>query len=935
MKRYCKILFYTMLVILFSASFSYAETEEISTAYIKEQKEQTENNNTDFSNEQENSNEELEVQNTKLPNEDGSLTVNAETNKATNYGTFGKFTYYVNQSGTITITDFNGNSSDTSITVPNTINGKSVTELTKTFAYNSYLKEITLPKSLISTMHYTFYQCINLEKINVEAGSQNFCSVDGILFSKDKTKIIYYPANKQGTSYNIPKTVKEIFEYCFNYNQNLKGVSIPNSVEKISFCVFYYSKNLEELEIPSSVTKLDTSICSNASNLKRVKCKAKAETLMLYAFEKCTSLTNVDLSESGIKQLNEFAFYKCTSLTDVKLPKELVNIKDNVFSECTSLTKLFIPNTVSFIGRDFILNSPNLKNYNIPSGLIKNDSGDYIKAGYVTISGTEKYEYVSQVLEKVNNERKNVGLPGLTLDKELTEIAMTRALEISIYFEHDRTGLESLPDKVFGENIAGGQGSPTGVMKSWMSSTGHKANILGKSYNSIGIGAFEKDGTIFWVQVFGNDKGTGSVQNTNKNVTKKKAVYYQYLSELYTNVYSSRKYKVGEKVTVIPYIVNQGWTYKITSIAPTDVTFFSSNTDIMEIDKNGNMNIKSGGKVTLTIRLSNISSKSIELNFEGENLSNKIANLIFDYKYYADTYPDLRNAFGYNENALRNHWLNCGIKEGRKSSAVYDGMYYLENNSDLKNAFGKNYELAYNHFVNNGYKELRKSSALYWGEYYKNNNTDLKNMSGYNLIEHYLVCGRKEGRIANKIQNANSSNNVAPQNITNSLFNTKLYYDLYPDLRNAFGYNESALRNHWLNCGIKEGRIGSLVFDAKYYLDKYSDLKKAFGNNYQLAYDHFKSNGIKEGRRASMYFDVKYYLNTYSDLKKAFGNTYSAALNHFANCGINEGREGSSEFKVGVYKNKYSDLRNCFGNNMFSYYEHYIMFGRKENRIAK
>ena len=77
MKRYCKILFYTMLVILFSASFSYAETEEISTAYIKEQKEQTENNNTDFSNEQENSNEELEVQNTKLTNEDGSLTVNA------------------------------------------------------------------------------------------------------------------------------------------------------------------------------------------------------------------------------------------------------------------------------------------------------------------------------------------------------------------------------------------------------------------------------------------------------------------------------------------------------------------------------------------------------------------------------------------------------------------------------------------------------------------------------------------------------------------------------------------------------------------------------------------------------------------------------------------------------------------------------------------
>jgi hypothetical protein len=309
--------------------------------------------------------------------------------------------------------------------------------------------------------------------------------------------------------------------------------------------------------------------------------------------------------------------------------------------------------------------------------------------------------------------------------------------------------------------------------------------------------------------------------------------------------------------------------------------------------------------------------------------ANQVANLIFDYKYYSDNNPDLKNVFGYNAAALKNHWLTFGIKEGRQASPVFNAKYYLENNSDLKKVFGeKNYTAAYNHFITYGYKELRASSVLYSGSYYKEHNSDLSklNMDGYELIEHYLNFGQKEGRKANVPD-------PTPVSIVNSLFNSAYYAALNPDLKEVFGNNVTALRNHWLTFGIKEGRQASPVFDAKYYLENNSDLKKVFGEkNYTAAYNHFITYGINEGRKGSNFFDVKYYLTNNSDLQSAFGSNYSKVLNHFVSNGLNEGRDGSSTFKISVYKSTYSDLRNTFGNNNLNYYIHYITNGQKEGR---
>ncbi len=57
--------------------------------------------------------------------------------------------------------------------------------------------------------------------------------------------------------------------------------------------------------------------------------------------------------------------------------------------------------------------------------------------------------------------------------------------------------------KAAGENIAKGQRTPAEVMKGWMNSPGHRANILSSSYTEIGVGyVTDSNGTAYWVQHF-------------------------------------------------------------------------------------------------------------------------------------------------------------------------------------------------------------------------------------------------------------------------------------------------------------------------------------------------------------------------------------------------------------------------------------------------
>lgn len=117
--------------------------------------------------------------------------------------------------------------------------------------------------------------------------------------------------------------------------------------------------------------------------------------------------------------------------------------------------------------------------------------------------------FAQQVLNLVNQERSKAGLGSLSMDGELSKMAMAKAQDMynNNYFDHNSPTYGSPFDmmKEFGisfnaagENIAKGQSTPTQVMKDWMNSPGHKANILNKSYTHIGIAYYNNA----WVQEF-------------------------------------------------------------------------------------------------------------------------------------------------------------------------------------------------------------------------------------------------------------------------------------------------------------------------------------------------------------------------------------------------------------------------------------------------
>ena len=93
------------------------------------------------------------------------------------------------------------------------------------------------------------------------------------------------------------------------------------------------------------------------------------------------------------------------------------------------------------------------------------------------------------------------------------------------------------------------------------------------------------------------------------------------------------------------------------------------------------------------------------------------------------------------------------------------------------------------------------------------------------------------------------------------------------------------------------------IFDAEYYANTYPDVKAAFGTNETLLYQHYKNYGRAEGRKAcEIAFDPVYYASTYPDVKAAFGDNADLLYQHYIQYGIAEGRKGTADTDVEAVK---------------------------------
>lgn len=119
--------------------------------------------------------------------------------------------------------------------------------------------------------------------------------------------------------------------------------------------------------------------------------------------------------------------------------------------------------------------------------------------------------YENEVFVLINQYRTENGLPALTYRHDVQAAANRRAEEIVTLFSHTRPngndcfsvfkefGVEYY---AAGENIAMGYQTAESVMEAWMNSPGHRANILRTYFTGVAVGVVEKDGCLYWVQLF-------------------------------------------------------------------------------------------------------------------------------------------------------------------------------------------------------------------------------------------------------------------------------------------------------------------------------------------------------------------------------------------------------------------------------------------------
>ncbi len=124
---------------------------------------------------------------------------------------------------------------------------------------------------------------------------------------------------------------------------------------------------------------------------------------------------------------------------------------------------------------------------------------------------------------------------------------------------------------------------------------------------------------------------------------------------------------------------------------------------------------------------------------------------VFDERYYADMYPDLKAAYGYNRAALLKHFKKFGIKEGRIMNGIIDIVQYREKYPDLQEAFGDDWDAYVEHYFTYGAFEHRDSGTGFDPMDYLERYEDLKEAFGDDILaayRHYMEYGKQEGREA-------------------------------------------------------------------------------------------------------------------------------------------------------------------------------------------
>ncbi len=182
-------------------------------------------------------------------------------------GVYGQLTWTTNN-GAITITGPGPAGPGSDVILPGTIGGRPVTSITNFAFWGRPLNNVTIPASVTNIGVGAFAVSSARGMITVDPTNSFYSSSNGVLFNKDQTILVQYPAGVGG-SYAIPQGVTSIGEEAFEWC-SVTSVTIPNSVTNIGPNAFYLCAGLTSIVIPNSVISIGDfafSLCTNLTEI--------------------------------------------------------------------------------------------------------------------------------------------------------------------------------------------------------------------------------------------------------------------------------------------------------------------------------------------------------------------------------------------------------------------------------------------------------------------------------------------------------------------------------------------------------------------------------------------------------------------------------------------------------------------------------------------
>jgi len=263
-----------------------------------------------------------------------------------------------------------------SIIIPDTLGGYPVTCIDSwAFSYCPSISQITIPSSITKINNFAFSD-YHIEQILVDSDNANYSNDSmGVLFNKDKTILIRYPAGNRAESYSIPYGVKEIASNAFTDCAYLSIINIPSTVNKIGDEAFSSCLSLTDMKIPENVTAIGAGVfryCSSLNSIIIPKSVTCIGNLPLYM---CSALNSIIVDKDNAYYSSDdcgalfnkdktllIQYPIGSALSSYTIPESVTDISEYAFTDGVSLTSIYISNKVENIGAYAFSNTGYYKN---------------------------------------------------------------------------------------------------------------------------------------------------------------------------------------------------------------------------------------------------------------------------------------------------------------------------------------------------------------------------------------------------------------------------------------------------------------------------------------------------------------------------------------------------------------------------------------------